>query len=267
MPSGPCEPWTIDDSCSDIPDGTPQEVIDRWQAVSTELLWAASGRRYGLCEVTVRPCLRRCGGYGFGFYEAFGSYPFLAFPDGEGTWFNIATCGCGDTCSCTALSEVVLGGPVDSVMSVDVGTETLDADQYRLDLVGGQYRLLRVDGGVWPSCQDFTAACGDDGSFCVTYQQGLALDDLAIAANSELTSELIKACDESCKTCRLPKNATVVVRRGVTITMDLAKAWLQALPVVSAFLSAVNPNGLMASPGISTPDLPKTRTTVGPLIS
>lgn len=199
-----------------------------------------------------------------GWWDAF-SYPFLAFPDGEGAgFFNLSACGCLNDCSCTTLCEIVLPGPVDSVTEVGVDGEVVASDEYRLDLVGGEYRLLRLTSDCWPTCQDMRADIGDVGSFWVTFEQGIALDELAIAANTEFTAELIKACDETCKTCRLPKNATVVVRRGVTITMDLAKAWFQALPVVSAFLQSVNPNGLISSPDIWTPDLKPYRTTVAP---
>ncbi len=261
-----CGVWDLDDDCSEIPDGTPQELIDKWQAVSSRLLWAASGRRYGLCEVTIRPCLRRCfneawwGSYGY-------TYPFLAFPFGDGSWFNVSACGCLGDCSCTELCEIVLPGPVASIDEVGIDGEAVDPSTYRLDLVGGEYRLLRTDDSCFPTCQDIKADVGDPGSFWVTYEQGIPLDDLAIAANTELTSELIKACDESCKTCRLPKNATVVVRRGVTIQMDLAKAWLQALPIVSAFLQAVNPQGLTSSPDVFSPDVPRFRETVVPFTS
>jgi hypothetical protein len=246
-----CEVWDFDPDCCDLPDDTEQALIDKWQAVSSEILFAASGRRFGLCEVTVRPCLRRCGG--------FSNLPF-PYKDGQGEWRNFATCGCGEECSCVELCEIVLDGPVETVTEVLDGGDTIDPNTYRLDVVNGQYRLLRTD-GCWPSCSDFTKDCGEDGAFCVTYMKGIALDELAIAANSELTCELVKSCIPGC-ICRLPKNATAITRSGVTLTFDTAKTWLKVLPNVAAFLDTINPNDLQSGSTVWTPDLPPTRTTV-----
>lgn len=254
--AGPCEVWELDDSCVDIPNGTPQEVIDRWQAVATELLWAASGRRAGLCEVTVRPCLRHCDG---GVAFAWGPYKGM-----DGEWRNFATCGCVGDCSCVELCEIVLEGPVDSVVQILIGEDELMQENFRLDLVGGEYRLLRTDGGCWDACSDITAECGTIGAFCVTYMKGIAPSDLAIAAVSELTSELIKACDASCRTCRLPKNVTQVVRRGVAITFESGMTWLKSLPLVAAFIDTVNPEGLSSQSTVWSPDISAVRTTPTP---
>jgi hypothetical protein len=251
---GNCQTWNFEPTCCDLPDDTDPDLVAYWQAISSEILWAASGRRQGLCEVTVRPCLRRCGG----------SFGFVPYKGGDGQWRNFATCGCIDTCSCVELCEVVLEGPVAEVTEVLIDGIPLGASQYRVDLVGGQYRLLRVDGACWPDCSDLTADCGSTGAFCVTYLKGIPLDALAIAANSELTCELTKACIPGCKTCRLPSNVSSVVRRGVAITFDNSKAWLKSLPMVAAFLDAVNPRGLTSASTVWSPDLPAVRLTPEP---
>lgn len=251
-----CEVFEYDPACCDLPDDTDQDLIDKWQAVSTDILYAAGGYRHGLCEVTVRPCLRNCGG-GFGI-------PF-PYKDADGAWHNFNPCGCRELCSCTALCEVVLPGPVAEITEVFDG-EVLAEDSYRLDKVGDEYRLLRVDGSCWPECQDFTVACGEVGAFCVTYMKGIALDNLGVAANSQLTCELVKSCLPNCP-CLLPKNVAAVTRRGVAITFDTAKPWLRALPMVAAWLDAVNPNGLMSGSSVWSPDLPPSRETVAPATS
>lgn len=247
---GACSVWEIDEDCMGLPDGTDAALIARWQAVATEILWAAGGRRHGLCEVTVRPCLRRCGG---------GSGGFVPYKDGADEWRNLSTCGCVDDCSCVELCEVVLDGPVAEVVEVVRDGVVVDESAYRLDLVGGQWRLLSL-GECWPSCQDFTAACDEVGSFCVTYMQGIALDDLGIAAVSQLTAELTKSCLPNCP-CLLPKNVASVTRRGVAITFDSAKSWLRALPLVSAWIDAVNPKALASASRVWSPDVSPTRTT------
>lgn len=241
-----CGPWEIDESCMDLPDDVPADVLARWQMVASELLWAASGRRYGPCEVTVRPCVRRCEGGPTGPYR-----------DAAG-WHN-SFCGCRDDCGCTTLSEVTLEGPVAGIVQVTIDGDELMPEHYRLDLIGDSYRLVRLD-GTWPTCQDLLADCEEVGSFCVTYEQGLVLSDLAIAAVSELTAELVKACTPKCQ-CKLPANVTSVVRRGVTVNFTpAALEWMRALRMVAGFLDAANPAGLSSASSVWSPDLPQRRT-------
>jgi hypothetical protein len=251
-----CEIWPFDTDCCELPDGTSEELIEQKTAEASAILWAAGGRRHGLCEVTVRPCLRSC----FGGWPI--ASPFYPYKDGEGQWHNLTSCGCLEACSCTALSEVVLQGPVADIVSVEIDGETLDESDYRLDIVNGQYRLLRIDGGVWPSCSDITAECGTIGAFCVTYMQGIALDELAAAASSELVCNLLRACLNL--PCLIPANVAAITRRGVAITFESAKSWIMALPAVAAWIESVNPDGLTSSPTVWSPDLPPHRVTVAP---
>lgn len=251
--SGTCTLWDIDETCWDLPDDTDPDLITYWQEVATRILWAASGRRIGTCEVTVRPCLRSCGGSGG---------IFTPYKGADGAWRNLAGCGCSEGCSCVELCEIVLPGPVASVTQVLIDGDELMEGSYRLDTVDGQYRLLRTDGGCWPSCQDMNAACDEVGAFCVTFEQGIVPDALAIAANSELVQELVKACLPDCRSCRLPRNVTAVVRRGVSITFDNSLSWLKQLPMVNAFLTASNPNGLDSASTVWTPDMQPDRRTV-----
>jgi hypothetical protein len=196
--------------------------------------------------------VRRCGG---------GSGLPVPYKGADGVWRNHSACGCSDGCSCTALSEVVLDGPVAEVVEVTIDGVAVPEDSYRLDKVGTAWRLLRTDGDVWPDCQDMTADCADTGSWCITYMQGIDPGVLAIAAATELTCELVKACVPTCKTCRLPKNVQAVVRRGVTITFEDSVSWLKQLPMVNAFLTAVNPEGLTSASGVWSPDVAQFRIT------
>lgn len=249
-----CEPYTItlDDECCVLPDEATEEQIEYWQAVASEMLWVGSGRRVGLCPVTVRACVRNCGG---------GSGLPVPYKGADGAWRNFSACGCSDGCSCTSLSEVVLDGPVAEVVEVTIDGTALAEDSYRLDKVGTSWRLLRTDGDVWPACQDMTADCGEVGSFCITYLQGIEPGVLAIAAATELTCQLVKACIPSCKTCRLPANVQSVVRRGVAIQFDTARTWMRNLPEVAMFLDSVNPEGLTSASGVWSPDVAQARIT------
>lgn len=217
--------------------------------VSQGLLYAASGRRHGLCSVTIRPCLRRCfGGAGL-------PSPYRT---SDGEWVNVLTCGCVESCGCRELCEVVIPGPVAEIISVRVGADVLDETAYRLDRVNGQTRLVRIDGECWPECQDLAGACGDADTFCVTYFQGVPLDAAAILAHTTLTVELVKSCIPGCK-CRLPANVIQVTRSGVSITLTPG-SWLKTLPEVASWLDAVNPKGLSSAPTVWSPDVPAIRT-------
>lgn len=254
---GSCAPWDIDLECCDLPDGDHDELIAAKQAIASDLLWAASGRRWGTCPVTVRPCLRRCGG---------GSGLPVPYKDADGAWRNYSACGCNDDCSCVALSEIVLAGPVASVTEVSIDGVVLDEADYRLDKVGSGWRLLRTDGGNWPSCSDMGVDCDEVGAFCVTYEQGIALDALATAAVSELTCQMVKACLPNCQ-CALPANVQSVVRRGVAIRFDTAVTWMRTLPAVAAFLDSANPHGLSSASSVWSPDVITPRVTPAPQVS
>lgn len=247
-----CEPWTLDLECCELPEGDHDALIEKWQGVASEALWAASGRRIGTCPVTIRPCVRRCDGGMSGFPTP--------YKNDDGEWLNWPACGCRAACSCTALSEISIPGPVASITQVLIGEDELMPDLYRLDRVEGDWRLVYLD-GEWPVCSDMTVACGEEGSFCITYEQGIELTELAIAAVSEATCELTKACIPGCKTCRLPKNVQSVVRRGVAISLDVTLGWIKSLPLVAEFLAVYNPKGLSSSPTVWSPDIEAPRIT------
>lgn len=252
MPLCESYPITLDDACCTGIEDATAEQIEYWQAIASEMLWYGSGMRVGLCPVTVRPCVRRCGG---------GSGLPVPYKGSDGAWRNYSACGCHDDCSCTELSEVVLDGPVDSIVEVSIDGIPLSEDAYRLDKVGTGWRLLRTDGTPWPDCQDMNADCGDNGSWCITYMQGIEPGVLAIAAATDLACQLIRACIPGCKTCTLPANVQSVVRRGVAIQFDTARTWIRTLPTVAAFLDSVNPKGLTSASGVWSPDVIQRRVT------
>lgn len=248
---GPCMSWPLSDECPEIPVEASQALIDQMTEVSQSLLYAGSGYRYGLCSVTIRPCLRRC----------FGGVGWTPYKGSDGEWINVLTCGCVESCACSELCEVVLPGPVAEIISVRVGAEVLLESSYRVDTVNGQYRLVRTDGGCWPSCQDLAGDCGDEDTFCVTYFKGIPLNDLAILAHTELTSELVRSCIPDCQ-CRLPKNVVAVTRQGVTLTFDNSRSWLRVLPIVAAFLDTSNPYSLSSPSSVWSPDVSTPRVTL-----
>lgn len=109
----PCEGWIPDEPCDCEP--TPSEAQLDAAALIIDSL---TGSRYGLCEVTVLPCVeRRC----------------------QRT-----------VCDCCHLEEIWLPGPVDSIVEVQVDGVIVDSEVgYRVD----DHRwLVRIDGDTWPTC-------------------------------------------------------------------------------------------------------------------
>ncbi|MGV2384967.1 MAG UNVERIFIED_CONTAM: hypothetical protein LOD86_06825, partial [Thermobifida fusca] len=184
-------------------------------ASATETLWALSGRRFGLCEVTLRPCRRDC--YDGRFYDDFGppwtgarSYPQPALIGGQ--WFNL-TCGSCSDCACGTVSEALLPAPVHSIVEVKVDGTPLVTGAYRVD---NNRLLVRTDGGRWPRCNDLTRADSEAGTWSVTARFGEVPPEGAALAMGELACEIAKAADG--QDCRLPAGVQQLVRQGVTIS-------------------------------------------------
>lgn len=260
---GPCEPWPIR-PCCDL-SRYEEEDVEHWRAVASSLLWALSGRRWGPCPVTVRPCRRSCL-EGSPFLIRWGATagPWIPYLGADGQWRNASVCGCKSDCSCGELCEVYLPGPVASVEEVNLDGQVLAPGlEYRVDAPG---RLVRLGGGCWPSCQDMSAPPGSPNTLTVTYRWGLPLDAAAIAAVSELTCHLLKGCGSGCG-CNATRNVTRLQRQGVEIEADATAIYSEGrtgLPVVDAWLMAVNPYHLDSPSRVYSPDYRRPRVTTWP---
>lgn len=136
--------------------------------------------------------------------------------------------------------------------------------EYRLDAPG---RLVRLGGGCWPPCQNLAAAPGEPDTLTVTYRRGLPLDAAAIAAVSELTCHLLKGCGGGSCGCNASRNLTRLQRQGVEIETDPASVYSEGrtgLPVVDAWLMAVNPYRLDSPSRVYSPDFKRPRVTMWP---
>lgn len=223
-----CSPWAEDlEGCN--PPEAEEALIEESIAVASEVLYILSGRIYpGLCEVLFRPC---------------------------GTF-----CHCDyDACGCNRLPRVFLGYDVVSVASVDISGDLLDPSAYRLS----EGWLLRLDGGIWPCCQDLANDPGGEDTFTVTGLAGVEPTELGIRAVKALATELAKACiPEEADSCALPERVTNIVRQGVSMTLldpfDFFSEGRTGIYIVDLFLSAVNPAGLRRPSKAWSPDLPVT---------
>jgi hypothetical protein len=235
--------------CCTWPTGS-EAVTGNAISAATEVLWQKSGQRYGLCEMTIRPCRRACGGGSWPFMDRWYEWSGGMWPRPllfDGMWFNIACGGCPGTCSCTILEEVLLPGVVSSVSQVKVDGVILPTTAYRLD---DNQLLVRIDGGRWPYCQDMAAADTQPDTFSVTFTFGEVPPIVGRQAVGQLACSLARECMG--EDCRLPANVTSLVRQGVSI--ELEADFLKRLTFVSLFLDYANPAGLIAAPAVYDPD-------------
>jgi hypothetical protein len=210
---------------------------------ATEILFALSGRRFGLCEVTSRPCREDC--YDYPYYTNLlpwtGQWPYPALIGGS--WFNLGCGGCGNTCSCTTVSEFILPSPVYRIVQIKIDGGVVPTGSYRLD---NNRKVVRTDGGMWPICNDLSRDDTEAGTWSVTAQYGSPIPDMAQLAMGQLACEISKAA--SGQDCSLPAGVTQLVRQGVTIDFpdvgELFKQGRTGLYLVDAFLATYNPNGL-----------------------
>lgn len=243
-PPGLCEAWTPIWTCA-LPTSA-NAVTGTAVQVASEILWALSGRRFGLCNITLRPCRRECFSdtwWAGGHWWEVGMYPQPALISGR--WYNI-TCGsCDDGCSCTSISDVMLPGPVYEVGLVKVDGVALTKNvDYRLD---DFRRLIRLGGESWPLCNDLNLADDQPGTWSVTYSYGEPVPQMGQLAVGILATEIAKMliCDTS---CALPKPVQSLSRQGVNITfLDPNEVFANGrtgLYLPDMFISTYNPNNL-----------------------
>lgn len=262
-PSLPCN-WNVDTSCCDDWDSYSTELQTAAAEYGAFTVWAATGRRFGLCELTVRPCGRSCTNQGvYGYFWSEGTWLPYIF---NGVWRN-CWCGCGGgfgCCTCEPSCQVWLDGPVASIPVTGISQDgaIVPVDSWRVD--NGQW-LVRTDGDCWPTCQDYDVDSGDN-TFFVTYFRGIPVPSVLARAAGELACEWAKSCLG--QACRLPQRVQSITRQGVSITMvdidDLLRRGLTGVQTVDTVIAAFNPYGIKSSMKIASPDTPITRITTFP---
>lgn len=251
--SGPCG-WAVE--FPTVPTAWEQ-ADDADKAVAEELavgvLWALTGRIFGVCDQTVRPCFRlreqgtTYSGSGSGYW-----WPGLI----SGTW-NVGACGCSAGCDCTGPSEVALPGPVASITEVWVDGTELPTDAYK---VRNKRWLLRVDGGAWPQHQNMSVGDHETGAFTVTYKQGVPTPLAGRIAAGELALEFLKARKNDGR-CKLPDRAISVTRQGVDVQLVdaqvLFEQGLTGIASVDQWIATVNPHKRKSRAKVYSPDAPR----------
>lgn len=248
LPDLPTQCWPIDHGCCDDFDTYPPDVRARADALAVQTMRMLTGYSVGACPVVLRPCSMNCVSNSLAWYSVGGTfYPHI---DTLGRWVN--SCGCTYSCSCTVLSTILLSGPVGSIVEVKQDGVIVPTTAYRLD----GNRLVRLDGEVWPACQDMAAADTEVGTLSVKVVMGAAVDALGAYAAGRLACEYAKACVG--KKCALPSNATNVTRQGITVdlTADAFPAGLTGIREVDLVIQRYNPNKLRIPPAVYSPDVP-----------
>ena len=217
----PCD-WPINYSAcgGDMPEPLstlPASGVATFERMASTYLWNWTGRKYGVCDVTLRPCRQDCWNGQSTFWGGSGGarstpyYPVII----RGQWFNV-TCGtCGDDCGCGSTPALRLPGPVVGIESIQIDGAVLDPSAYRVD---NDRLLVRTDGGRWPTCQDMSAADGEPDTWSITYSRGTPVPDGGQVAAAVLAVELAKAaCND--KSCGLPRRVQSITRQGVTVAV------------------------------------------------
>lgn len=256
----PCDTWPVQWICELTAGSIP--VTGLALQAATEILWSLSGRRFGICTVTLRPCKRTCSDVPWPGSLWPAVIPGQTYPMpvnlGGGEWLNL-TCGsCIRDCSCSVLEEVKLPGPVYAITEVVIDGVVLSADAYRLD--NGRL-LVRVDGGQWPQCNDLSKNAGEVGTWTITAQYGEDVPALGRIAVGELACEIAKALQG--EECALPRNLQSLVRQGVSLTFqdpnEIAENGLLGLRFTDMLIQTYNPSGQRAPSRVYDVDGPSFR--------
>lgn len=227
-----CADWDIQWSC-DVTT-TDEDKLDTVRLAAQELLWAMSGRRYGVCTITEGyrlPCTSPC-------------YVPWADDFGPGVEWRL-----GDTRRRRCCAIPLHQNPVRGIFDVTVFGVPLTTDEYYL----GRNTLYRI-GECFP-CDD---EC-DVPPVQVTYTYGIDPPVLAKLALGELACEMLRALDGA--DCRLPSNAISVTRQGVTVDLGDPQTLFEqnriGLPICDEFLRMANPDGLRQRSQVYSPDMPR----------
>jgi len=250
--TGPCSP--LDDWqpiwCGPL---SPAAMAVTGEAVqmAADVLWIATGQRFGRCTTKLRPCREECNKGWFGWdqwWPGVGSGIRTSTGGGprpwwyNGVWYNI--CGtCAGSCSCTLIDEALLPAPTREVIEVKLDDLVMDPSRYRVD---ENRKLVRIDGQLWPMCQDMAADDDQPGTWSVTISVGEDVPLLARRAVGQLAAEFAKDCaDEGCE---LPFEITSLSRQGLNMQFNTSETNellnTIALRWVNLFVNTYNPNGL-----------------------
>lgn len=224
--------------------------------IATRVIWAATGRQFGTCPRTVRPCWSPQAplyqAYPVGYYGE-GYWTLLGTSAGGVQLIGASGCACSSACQCSP-PQIALPPVVQSVTSVVIDGVALDPSAYQLQ---AGY-LVRMDGLSWPTQQDLSKPAGQANTWSVTFQQGDPVPDTLNDAAGLYACQIGAALTGG--SCQLPNRVQSVTRQGVDITYvndaDYLKEGRTGYDLVDSIIATYNPKALPQRPRVLSPDLP-----------
>jgi hypothetical protein len=242
-----CE-WPVSyAACGDV---TLPDDIETFEDMATEMLWRWTGRKFGECPVTFRPCRQGC-------QPSMNSRPPLPFYGSSGSWpVGLFACGScrGDGCGCTSGSVLRLDKRATSIDEIIIDGAVLDPATYRLD---DGWLLRRQDGGAWPYCQDLSLPAGEIGTWTISATYGEPVPMGGQIAAGKFALELQKAACGATG-CELPKRWQTISRQGVTIaaqidTFEDIEKGRTGIWLIDAWVASITKSNIGFS--VASPDL------------
>lgn len=256
----PCG-WTVTKcGCGACWDSYTPEIRATASANAALVMWAATGRQFGQCQITVQPCVRHellpeYQTYPVA-YEQYGNGPYIS----GGVWHNECPTLDESTCSCSidGRCSVLLDGPTTTagIVSITLAGVALAPGSY---VVINGNTLVRTDGQCWPSCPSLTTQTIPD--FEVTYLIGLPIPPAVQAATERLACEFAKECKGT--PCALPQSMKALTRQGVELEVtslpDDPTLIRTGIRQVDLVITAMNPHSLTRRPRVLSLDMPTPR--------
>lgn len=245
--SGPCQAWLPAD-CVEWPSST-DDVREMALMAATEVLWNLTRRRFGTCQISLRPCKQECWSEGFlswmygSWLPTYGGglgygWPYPALIGGR--WYNLGCGQCGDTCTCGVLHQIELPYPVADVIEVKIDGAVIVTGDYRVD--SWRYLVL-LNGHEFPQCNDLELPDTEPGTWSVTLTVGETVPQLGKFAVDQLGLQIALGCVGS-GACSLPSGTLKSLDRQGVKQEFMEGAWLagyRGMPAVQSFLQVYNP--------------------------
>jgi hypothetical protein len=256
-----CSPWATGNEVRTRPGAADLDATITDGAIhdASELLYGLSGRQFpGLCTATLRPAAKPS-------WTPYSEWlGYLAARGLQGYWsssWGVCAGAAGYHDGCQSSRELYLPVyPVRSVENVTIDGVVLDASAYRVD---DMRTLIRLDGEIWPLCQDLDLPLGQQGTFSLDVTYGQEPPSSGKNAAITFAAELAKA--RSDKPNKLPVRLQTITRQNVSMTvMDPQQFLAQGLTgiyEVDLFIRTFNPSRMVAPPIAWSPDIQSYRTT------
>lgn len=208
------------------------------------ILWALTGRRFGLTAVEARPCPPDTSLRGVPLSPGPGWAPVLD----AGTIRNAPTC---QAVSCRRDGALLLPGPVRTILGW-----TTDGQEMDVSLLHRAGDLVWLNNRRWP-LQDLSLPASEYGTWSIRYLRGEVPPPGASGMVAALAREYLAAATGG--TCQLPQRATQVQRQGVTVSMvdptEIYESGATGITEVDLWIKAMNPHGLSQPSTVWSPDM------------